>query len=110
MKATVTFITILLAISACDVVQGKAKQNFIIDTTMQAEDTIGKQKTLNEIRFDGWDRGDWLDNEYIRTLRKYLDDYNSGKVSNANLGPYKEQVKGKFVVYDITPICWVVSL
>lgn len=103
MKATVTFITILLAISACDVVQGKAKQNFIIDTTMQAEDTIGKQKTLNEIRFDGWDRGDWLDNEYIRTLRKYLDDYNSGKVSNANLGPYKEQVKGKFVVYDITP-------
>lgn len=103
MKATVTFIAILLAISVCDVVQGKAKQNFIIDTTMQAEDTIGKQKTLNEIRFDGWDRGDWLDNEYIRTLRKYLDDYNSGKVSNANLGPYKEQVKGKFVVYDITP-------
>lgn len=103
MKATVTFITILLAISACDVVQGKAKQNFIIDTTMQAEDTIGKQKTLNDIRFDGWERSDWQDNEYIRTLRKYLDDYNSGKVSNANLGPYKEQVKGKFVVYDINP-------
>lgn len=103
MKATVTFITILLAISACDVVQGKAKQNFIIDTTMQAEDTIGKQKTLNEIRFDGWDRSDWLDNEYIRTLRRYLDDYNNGKVSNANLDPYKKQVKGKFVAYDITP-------
>lgn len=103
MKATVTFITILLAISACDVVQGKAKQNFIIDTTMQAEDTIGKQKTLNEIRFDGWDRSDWLDNEYIRTLRRYLDDYNNGKVSNANLDPYKKQVKGKFVAYDINP-------
>lgn len=103
MKATVTFIAILLAISVCDVVQGKAKQDFISDTTMQAEDTIGKQKTLNDIRFDGWERSDWLDNEYIRTLRRYLDDYNNGKVSNANLGPYKEQVKGKFVVYDITP-------
>lgn len=30
-----------------------------------------------------------------------MDDYNSGKVSNANLDPYKEQIKGKFVVYDI---------
>ena len=30
-------------------------------------------------------------------------DYNSGKVSNANLDPYKKQVKGKFVVYDINP-------
>ena len=42
-----------------------------------------------------------LNNEYIRTLRKYLDDYNSGKVSNTNLDPYKEQIKGQFVVYDI---------
>ena len=69
----------------------------------QIQYTIGKQETLNEIRFDEWKRSDWLDNEYIRTLRKYLDDYNSGKVSNANLDPYKEQVKGKFVVYDINP-------
>ena len=103
MKATVTFIAIPLAVSACNVAQGKAKQDFIIDTTIHAEDTIGKQETLNEIRFDEWKRSDWLDNEYIRTLRKYLDDYNSGKVSNANLDPYKEQVKGKFVVYDINP-------
>ena len=69
----------------------------------QIQYTIDKQETLNEIRFDEWKRSDWLDNEYIRTLRKYLDDYNSGKVSNANLDPYKEQVKGKFVVYDINP-------
>lgn len=101
MKATVTFITILLAIPAYSMVQSKTKQDSIADTTIQAEDTIGKRKTLNDIRFDGWERSDWLDNEYIRTLRKYLDDYNSGKVSNANLAPYKEQVKGKFVVYDI---------
>ena len=103
MKATVTFIAALLAISAYSMVQSKAKLGSIIDTTIQAEDTIGKQKTLYDIRFDGWERSDWLDNEYIRTLRKYLDDYNRGKISNTNLDPYKEQVKGKFVVYDINP-------
>ena len=91
----------LLALSAYSTEPDKVKQDSIIDTAIQTEDTIGTQKTLNDIRFDGWERSDWLDNEYIRTLRKYLDDYNSGKVSNANLDPYKEQIKGKFVVYDI---------
>ena len=103
MKTAITFIAILFALLAYGMKQDKAKQDSIIDTAMQVEDTIGKQKTLNDIRFDGWEREDWLDNEYIRTMRKYLDDYNSGKVSNANLDPYKEQVKGKFVVYDINP-------
>ena len=32
-----------------------------------------------------------------------MDDYNSGKVCNANLDPYKEHIKGQFVVYDINP-------
>lgn len=66
-------------------------------------DTIGTRKTLNEIRFAGWKRSDWLDNEYIRTLRRYLDDYNKGIVSNPDLDPYKEQIKGLFVIYDIIP-------
>ena len=101
MKAIITFIAMLLALSAYSTEPDKVKQDSIIDTAIQTEDTIGTQKTLNDIRFDGWERSDWLDNEYIRTLRKYLDDYNSGKVSNANLDPYKEQIKGKFVVYDI---------
>ena len=26
---------------------------------------------------------------------------NNGKISNSNLDPYKEQIKGQFVVYDI---------
>lgn len=83
--------------------QGKTKQDSIIDTAMQVADTIGTRKTLNEIRFDGWERSEWLDNEYIRTLRKYLDNYNNGLVSNPALDPYKEQIKGQFVVYDINP-------
>ncbi|MCF2593975.1 hypothetical protein I6E11_09310 [Bacteroides caecigallinarum] len=83
--------------------QDKVKQDSIIDTAMQVADTIGTRKTLNEIRFDGWERSEWLDNEYIRTLRKYLDDYNNGIVSNPVLDPYREQIEGQFVVYDINP-------
>lgn len=101
MKAAITFIATFFALSAYSMEPDKVKQDSIIDTAIQAEDTIDTRKTLNDIRFDGWERNDWLDNEYIRTLRKYLDDYNSGRVSNANLDPYKEQIKGKFVVYDI---------
>lgn len=101
MKAAFTFIAMLFALSAYSMEQDKAKQDSIVDAAIQMVDTIGTRKPLNDIRFDGWERSDWLDNEYIRTLRKYLDDYNSGKVSNANLDPYKEQIKGQFVVYDI---------
>lgn len=74
-----------------------------LDTTLQTTVTISTGKSLNDIRFDDWERSDWLDNEYIRTLRKYLDDYNKGIVSNTNLDPYKEQIKGQFVIYDINP-------
>ena len=34
-------------------------------------------------------------------MRKYLDDYNNGIVSNPALDPYREHIKGQFVVYDI---------
>lgn len=91
----------LIILSACN--QQKSSTVQSVDTTLQTTDTISSGKTPNDIRFKDWDRSDWLDNEYIRTLRKYLDDYNSGKVCNANLDPYKEQIKGQFVIYDITP-------
>lgn len=103
MKTTITSIAILFALSAYSMKHDNTKQDSIIDTAMQISDTTGTRKTLNEIRFDGWERSEWLDNEYIRTLRKYLDDYNKGIVSNPALDPYKEQIKGQFVVYDINP-------
>lgn len=59
---------------------------------------IGGGKGLNDIRFANFDDNDWLDNEYIRCLRKYLDDYNSGKIKNEYLDQYKEKLKGKFVI------------
>ena len=84
----------LIILSACNQQKSSnAPKDFEdIDTTLQTTDTISSGKTLNDIRFKDWDRSDWLDNEYIRTLRKYLDDYNSGKV-----------IKGQFVIYDINP-------
>lgn len=73
------------------------------ESYLQGADTTNMSKSANDIRFGDWKESDWLDNEYIRTLRKYLDDYNAGKVSNSDLDPYKEQIKGKFVVDDIEP-------
>ena len=32
-----------------------------------------------------------------------MNNYNAGKVSDSDLDPYKEQIKGKFVVYSIEP-------
>ena len=58
---------------------------------------------LNDIRFAGWGRNEWADNEYIRTLRKYLDEYNSGKIEDVRLDEYKDYIKGKFVIANIEP-------
>ena len=95
----------LIILSACNQLKSSnAPKDFEdIDTLSQTTDSIKRNKSLNDIRFNGWERSDWLDNEYIRTLRRYLDDYNKGVVSNPDLDPYKEQIKGQFVIYDITP-------
>lgn len=101
MKTIFSLFSMVIPILAFSMEYSNLKQD--IDRTLQTTDTISSGKTLNDIRFKDWDRSDWLDNEYIRTLRKYLDDYNKGVVSNTNLDPYKEQIKGQFVIYDINP-------
>lgn len=101
-KNVFVFIVTILVLSACVMKQERTEQVSANDSTTHAEDTV-QSVGLNDIRFAGWERSDWLDNEYIRTLREYLDDYNAGKVSNPNLDPYKEQIKGKFIIYNITP-------
>lgn len=74
-----------------------------VEITSQETDIIIQKKALNDIRFEGWTEKDWLDNEYIYTLREYLDDYNSGGIDDSTLKLYNELTKGKFVIYDITP-------
>lgn len=99
MKTIFSLFSMVIPILAFSMEYSNLKQD--IDRTLQITDTISTRKTLNDIRFKDWDRSDWLDNEYIRTLRKYLDDYNNGIVSNPALDPYREHIKGQFVVYDI---------
>lgn len=69
--------------------------------TAEASDTT--KKSLNDIRFAGWTEKEWLDNEYIRTLRRYLDDYSKGKIEYEALNPYRHLTKGEFVVGQIEP-------
>ena len=63
----------------------------------------GEKETLNDIRFDGWTKKEWADNEYIRAVRKYIDAYNSGNIENDNLDEHKKYIQGKFVIADIQP-------
>lgn len=77
----------------------------VVELEEQAgDDSVSVQGSLNDIRFANFKTNkDWLDNEYIRTLRRYLDDYTAGKVENAELEPYKKGLKSKFVIYDTEP-------
>lgn len=63
----------------------------------------GEKETLNDIRFDGWTKKEWADNEYIRAVRKYIDAYNSGNIEDDNLDEHKKYIQGKFVIADIQP-------
>ena len=74
------------------------------DTTEceSAEDTTYRE-TLNDIRFEGWTMKEWVDNEYIREVRRYIDAYNNGEISDPDLDKYKDYIQGKFVLADIQP-------
>lgn len=64
------------------------------------------RETLNDIRFDGWTKKEWADNEYIRAVRRYIDAYNNGDIKDSYLDAYKEYIQGKFVIGDIKPGLW----
>ena len=58
---------------------------------------------LNDIRFEGWGDKEWLNNNYIRSVRLYLDAYILGLVKNEEFDKYKEAMKGKFCICSIEP-------
>ena len=117
MRTYLLLLTCLLTLASCNFKNNKADEissteNIEVvsneQTTTIVADTIDSDTTkapesLNDIRFDGWDRAKWADNEYIRTVRRYLDAYNNGETKNANLDEYKDYIKGKFVIGDIQP-------
>ena len=58
---------------------------------------------LNGIRFEGWGDEEWLNNNYIRSVRLYLDAYVLGLVKNEALDKHKLAMKGKFCICSIEP-------
>jgi hypothetical protein len=45
----------------------------IVADTIDSDTTEEKRgESLNDIRFAGWGKAEWVDNEYIRTVRRYL--------------------------------------
>lgn len=57
--------------------------------------------SLNDIRFSGWTEEDWLDNDYIKALRAYLDEFQAGRIEDEELMPYKDKINCQFVVGQI---------
>ena len=58
---------------------------------------------LNGIRFEGWEAKEWLCNNYIRSVRLYLDAYYIGLVKNEAFDKHKDAMRGKFAVCHIEP-------
>lgn len=87
------------------------EDNIVIDTTSHitecesVEDTTYRE-TLNDIRFAGWTKKEWADNEYIREVRRYIDAYLNGDVENPALDAHKCYMQGKFIIADISPCLW----
>ena len=86
-------------------VQIKEPANPDVTAYESIEDTTSTE-TLNDIRFDGWTMKDWVDNEYIREVRRYIDAYNAGEITDPYLDEYREFIQGKFVIGDINPGLW----
>ena len=68
------------------------------------------QENLNDIRFEGWTTAEWLDNDYIRELRRYIDACSEGEVDDQTLLAHKEVLKSKFIVGHIEPATYGVYL
>lgn len=66
-------------------------------------DNTSDGKSLNDIRFANFTDKDWLDNEYIRTLRKYLDEFNNGIIEDEELEIFKDDVNGSFIIANVEP-------
>ena len=107
MKKIVLLSLMTIVLVCCK--QGNTTNQDAIDSiTSVSADTVPESDEaqyggLNEIRFANFDDKDWLDNDYIRALRKYLDDYNAGKEENEILDQYMDKTKGQFVIGNAEP-------
>lgn len=74
-----------------------------IEILPDSTSNIAGGKSLNDIRFGNWTDKDWFDNDYFRTLRKYIDACYKGEIEDEVLEPYKFALKGKFTIFNAEP-------
>ena len=119
MRTYLLLLTCLLTLASCNFKNNKVNETnstenmevvsneqtpSIVADTIESDTTEAKApESLNDIRFDGWGKAEWVDNEYIRTVRKYLDAYNNGEITDTVLDEYKDDIQGKFIIGDIQP-------
>ena len=111
MKQLLLLFVCLATFFSCNSQNNTNSKNTVADSavdtnsySMASQDAdYGEKETLNDIRFDGWTKKEWADNEYIRAVRKYIDAYNSGNIENDILDEHKKYIQGKFVIADIQP-------
>lgn len=116
MKKILLLLHCLVILSACNnqnrvkvtdnIVDALVNNNFTDSIECEPIADTTYRETLNEIRFAGWTRKEWADNEYIREVRRYIDAYINGELEDAYLDEYKEYIQGKFVIGDINPGIW----
>lgn len=68
---------------------------------LNAEDYNPEDGGLNAIRFDHWNDEKWGDNNYIRSVRLYIDSYRIGALADEELD--KCRTEGDFVLYAMEP-------
>ena len=73
---------------------GNRQDTLVTDSVDGDEVNEGYSKSLNEIRFEGFTEYDWLNNDYIRALRSYLNEYADTVSDQAQ----RDLVRSKFVV------------
>ena len=119
MRTYLLLLTCLLTLASCNFKNNKVNETNstenmevvsneqttpIVAYTLDSDTTEEKRgETLNDIRFAGWGKAEWVDNEYIRTVRRYLDAYNNGEIIDTELDEYKDDIQGKFIIGDIQP-------
>ena len=102
MKKLLILSVCLLGLIACGPSKKLNNGNSTPNSCEVADDTP-KGVALNDIRFAGWGKNEWADNDYIRAVRKYIDAYNSGEIKNSDLDEHKKYIQGKFAIADIQP-------
>jgi hypothetical protein len=103
MKIIMIFLGCILTMLSCSLMK-EGNVDVEKETQIETVDSINQSnKSLNDIRFAGWTEKEWLDNEYIRALRRHIDDFLNGEKSDQSLEQYKEDIKGKFVIANIEP-------